>query len=191
MKLLKGTRTAKNLLIAFSGEAQARNRYSFFASKAKNDGFIQIADLFLETAEQEKEHAKLLFKFMEGGDLEISSSFPFGRIEETEANLRASAAGEHHEYTEMYPAFAMVAEEEGFKEIALRMRHIAVAEQWHEARFLAFAENISKGRVFVREQPVKWRCRNCGYVHQGTGAPESCPACAHPKAYFELLHINA
>ena len=186
MKSLKGTRTEKNILTAFAGESQARNRYTFFAGKAKEEGLVQIADAFIETADQEKEHAKRLFKFLEGGEVEISAAFPAGIIGGTEANLIASAAGERHEHTEMYPSFAKIAGEEGFNEIAAVMRAIAVAEAFHEKRYLAFAKNIKEGRVFVREQPVSWRCRNCGYVHEGANAPETCPACAHPKAHFEV-----
>ena len=186
MKSLKGTRTENNILIAFAGECQARNRYTFFASKAKNEGFVQIADMFIETAEQEKEHAKRLFKFLEGGELEIRAAFPAGIIGATEANLIASAAGENHEYTEMYPSFAKIANEEDFAEIAAVMRAVAVAEAYHEKRFLAFAKNIKEGRVFAREQNATWRCRNCGYTHEGQTPPEACPACAHPKAYFEV-----
>ena len=189
MKSLKGSRTEKNILTAFAGESQARNRYSFFASKAKNEGFVQIADAFIETSEQEKEHAKRLFKFLEGGEVEISAAFPAGIIGATEANLIASAAGEHHEYTEMYPSFAKIASDEGFNEVAAVMRAIAVAEEFHEKRYLAFAKNIKGGRVFVREQKVHWRCRNCGYVHEGPNAPEACPACAHPQAHFEVACV--
>lgn len=190
MKSLKGTKTEKNLLIAFSGESQARNRYTFWGSKAKKDGFVQIADIFVETADQEREHAKRLFKFMQGGEVEITAGFPAGIIADTHANLIEAAAGEHHEYTHMYPDFASIAEAEGFREIGQVMRSIAVAEQFHERRFLDFAKNIKEGRVFVREQTVKWRCRNCGYIHEALGAPELCPACAHPMAHFELLGMN-
>lgn len=187
MKSLKGTQTEKNLLTAFAGESQARNRYDFFGSAAKNEGFVQIADIFMETALQEKEHAKRLFKFLEGGDVEISAAFPAGIITETEKNLIAAAAGEHHEYTEMYPSFAKIADSEGFAEIASVMRNIAIAEQYHEERFLAFAKNIKEGRVFKREAPVIWRCRNCGCLVKGDHAPALCPACAHPTAHFEVL----
>lgn len=187
MKSLKGTQTEKNLLIAFAGESQARNRYDFFGSAAKNEGFVQIADIFTETALQEKEHAKRLFKFLEGGEVEISAAFPAGIITETEKNLIAAAAGEHHEYTEMYPSFATIADSEGFAEIAGVMRNIAIAEQYHEERFLAFAKNIKEGRVFKREAPVVWRCRNCGCLVKGEHAPALCPACAHPTAHFEVL----
>lgn len=187
MKSLKGTQTEKNLLTAFAGESQARNRYDFFGSAAKNEGFVQIADIFTETALQEKEHAKRLFKFLEGGDVEISAAFPAGIITETEKNLIAAAAGEHHEYTEMYPSFAKIADSEGFAEIASVMRNIAIAEQYHEERFLAFAKNIKEGRVFKREASVIWRCRNCGCLVKGDHAPALCPACAHPTAHFEVL----
>lgn len=190
MKSLKGSRTEKNILTAFAGESQARNRYNYFGGKAKKDGFVQISDIFAETADQEREHAKRLFKFLEGGDVEIVAAFPAGIIADTHANLIASAAGENHEYTEMYPSFAKIAREEGYEEIARVFMSIAVAEEFHERRFLDFARNIKEGRVFMREQATKWRCRNCGYVHEGNGAPELCPACAHPKAHFELLGIN-
>lgn len=190
MKSLKGTQTEKNLLIAFSGESQARNRYTYYSGKAKNDGLVQISYIFEETANQEKEHAKRLFKFLEGGELEITAAFPAGVIADTHANLIEAAAGEHHEYTEMYPGFADVAAKEGFGEVAAVMRAIAVAEEWHEKRFLDFAKNIKEGRVFQRENSVVWRCRNCGYLHTGAGAPKECPACAHPQAHFELNGIN-
>lgn len=190
MKLLKNTQTEKNLLIAFSGESQARNRYTYFSGAAKKEGFVQIADIFAETADQEKEHAKRLFKFMQGGEVEIAAAFPAGIIAGTEANLMAAAAGEHHEYTEMYPEFAATADKEGFPEIAAAMRAIAVAEEWHERRFLDFARNIREGKVFIREKGMIWRCRNCGYTHKGEGAPQVCPACDHPQAHFELLGVN-
>ena len=190
MKSLKGTRTEKNILTAFAGESQARNRYTFFSGKARTEGFVQISYIFEETADQEKEHAKRLFKFLEGGEVEIAAAFPAGIIGSTEVNLLASAAGERYEYTEMYPSFAKIADEEGFSEVAATMRAIAVAEAWHEKRYLDFAANIKEGRVFVREQSTKWRCRNCGYIHEGNAAPDCCPACSHPKAHFELLGIN-
>ncbi len=190
LKSLKGTRTEKNLLTAFSGESQARNRYNFFASKAKKEGYEQISGIFTETAENEKEHAKRLFKFLEGGDVEITAAFPAGVIGETKENLKAAAAGENHEYTQMYPEFADIADEEGFGEIALVMRSIALAEEQHEKRYLALLKNIENGTVFKRDNVVKWKCRNCGYVHEGTEAPDECPACAHPKEYFELLAEN-
>lgn len=190
MKSLKGSQTEKNILIAFAGESQARNRYTYFSSKAKNDGFVQISYIFEETADQEKEHAKRLFKFLEGGDVEIQAAFPAGVIGDTYSNLIAAAAGEHHEYSEMYPQFAEIAAREGYAEVAAVMRAIAVAEEWHEKRYLDFAKNIKEGRVFQRENSVFWRCRNCGYIHEGTGAPVECPACAHPQAHFELRGIN-
>jgi len=190
VKSLKGTKTEKNLLTAFAGESQARNRYSFFASQAKKEGYEQIASIFLETADNEKEHAKRLFKFLEGGNVEISASFPAGIIGDTKQNLKEAAAGENYEHTKMYPQFANTAEEEGFLEIAQVLRAIAVAERGHEKRYLAFLENIEKDRVFKREKPVRWKCRNCGYIHEGIEAPEKCPACAHPRAYFELLGEN-
>jgi len=187
---LKGTQTEKNLLTAFSGESQARNRYNFFASQAKKEGYEQISAIFTETAENEKEHAKRLFKFLEGGDVEISAAFPAGRIGTTAENLKAAAAGENHEYSQMYPEFADKADEEGFDEIASVMRSIAVAEKQHEKRYLALLKNIETGKVFKRENVVKWKCRNCGYVHESAEAPEECPACAHPRDYFELLAEN-
>jgi rubrerythrin len=187
VKALKDTQTAKNLMAAFAGESQARNRYTYFSSKAKNDGMVQISYIFAETAEQEKEHAKRLFKFMDGGEAEITAAFPFGIIGATVDNLLSSAAGERHEYVEMYPSFAKIAEQEGFAEIAQVMRAIAAAEAWHEKRFLGFARNIKEGLVFKRAGNVKWRCRNCGYIHEGSGAPGLCPACAHPQDHFELL----
>jgi rubrerythrin len=190
MKSLKGTQTEKNILIAFAGESQARNRYNFFSSAAKNEGFVQVSYIFAETADQEKEHAKRLFKFLEGGDVEITAAFPAGIITDTQSNLISSAAGEHHEYTEMYPQFAATADKEGFPEVAAVMRAIAVAEEFHERRFLDFARNIKEGRVFSRADKVKWRCRNCGYVHESTSAVTLCPACAHPQAHFELLGMN-
>jgi Rubrerythrin len=190
MKSLKGTQTEKNIMAAFAGESQARNRYSYFSGKAKKDGFVQIADVFEETANQEKEHAKRLFKFFDGGEVEIMAAFPAGVIGATVDNLLASAAGENHEYTEMYPSFAAIADKEGFAEVAVTMRAIAVAEEFHERRFLDFAKNIKEGRVFAKEQTSKWRCRNCGYIHDGTEAPHLCPACAHPQAHFEIAGLN-
>lgn len=187
MKSLKGTRTEVNLLTAFAGEAQARTRYNFYAAQAKKDGFEQINCLFTETAENEKEHAKRLFKFLEGGDVEITAAYPAGIIASTHDNLIAAAAGENHEYTEMYPSFAKIADEEGFNEIAAVMRNIAVAEQYHEERYLKFAKEVKEGKAFVRSQTVTWHCRNCGYLHKGTSAPDICPACAHPQAHFEVL----
>jgi len=187
---LKGTKTERNILTAFAGESQARNRYSYFTSQARKEGYVQISMIFEETANQEKEHAKRLFKLLEGGEVQIAAAFPAGVIASTLANLKAAAAGEHHEHTQMYPEFAGVAREEGFTEIADIFTAIAVAEKQHERRYLALAANIEQGRVFKREQKVVWRCLNCGYVHEGTEALEACPACAHPAAYFELLGEN-
>ncbi|MGD9046392.1 MAG: rubrerythrin family protein, partial [Desulfobacterales bacterium] len=186
----KGTQTEKNILTAFAGESQARNRYTYFASQAKKDGYVQISEIFTETANQEKEHAKRLFKLLEGGEVEITAAFPAGVIGTTPENLKESAAGENYEYTDMYPGFAKVASEEGFDEIAEIFKAIAVAEKQHEKRYLALAANIANNTVFKKDQPVVWRCRNCGYLHEGEGAPEECPACAHPQAHFELLGEN-
>ena len=187
---VKGTQTEKNLLTAFSGESQARNRYTYFSSTAKKEGYEQISAIFAETADQEKEHAKRLFKFLEGGEVEIVGAFPAGVIGTTEENLQEAANGENYETTEMYPGFAKVADEEGFAEIAAVFRKIAVAEARHRDRYLALRKNILDGRVFQREQPQQWVCRNCGYVHEGAEAPKSCPACAHPQAHFELEAAN-
>ncbi|MDD5011496.1 MAG: rubrerythrin family protein [Phycisphaerae bacterium] len=187
---LKGSQTEKNLLISFSGESQARNRYTYWASAAKKEGFEQISAIFTETAEQEKEHAKRLFKFLEGGEVEIAAAFPAGVIGKTIDNLKAAAEGENYETTTMYPEFAKVAEKEGFDEIANVFRNIAVAEKRHRDRYLAFAANIEKGRVFKREKPLRWVCRNCGYVYEGAEAMDKCPACAHPKAYAEIEATN-
>lgn len=190
MTSIKSTQTEKNLLTAFAGESQARNRYTFFASAAKKAGYEQISATFIETADNEKEHAERLFKFLEGGEVEITGSFPAGIIGDTVSNLEAAADGENHEHTIMYPEFADVAEKEGFSEIAEVFRNIAVAEKAHEERFRAMIENIEKDMVFKRENVVKWKCRNCGYIHEGTEAPEECPACAHARAYFELWTRN-
>ena len=190
MGSLKGTQTEKNLLTAFSGESQARNRYTFFASQAKKEGYVQISDIFTETANQEKEHAKRLFKFLEGGEVEISGTFPAGSTGNTFENLKHSAAGENYEHTEMYPGFAKIAREEGFGNIADVFEAIAVAEKQHEKRYVDLAANIDAGRVFKRDESMTWRCRNCGYLHEGNEAPEECPACAHAKAHFELLGEN-
>ena len=187
---LKGTQTEKNLLTAFAGESQARNRYDYFASQAKKDGHEQIRAIFEETANQEKEHAKREFKFLQGGEVEIAAAFPAGVIVNTLENLKAAAAGEDYETTEMYPEFAKIADDEGFSEIAEVFRNIAVAEARHRDRYLALAENIEQGRVFKKDAPVRWVCRNCGYVHEGTEAPEICPACAHPQSYYELEATN-
>jgi len=190
MGSLKGTQTEKNLLTAFSGESQARNRYTYFASKAKKEGYVQISEIFTETANQEKEHAKRLFKFLEGGEVEITGAFPAGVIGTTLENLKDSAAGEHYEQTKMYPEFAKTAREEGFDTIASVFEAIAVAEKQHEKRYVDLAANIEAGKVFKRDEKVTWRCRNCGYLHEGSEAPEVCPACDHPQAHFELLGEN-
>ena len=184
---LKGSKTARNLMNAFAGESQARNRYTYYAAKAKAEGYVQISAIFEETANHEKEHAKRLFKFMTGGSQEFTDSFPFGVIAATADNLQESAAGEHHEAFEMYPSFAKVAKEEGFDDIADAMLHIAEAEKYHERRYLNLRKNILDGTVFKKPQSVTWRCRNCGYNHEGPEAPKVCPACAHPQAHFEVL----
>ena len=190
MGSLKGSQTEKNIVAAFAGESQARNRYNYFASQAKKDGYIQISTIFEETANQEKEHAKRLFKLLKGGEVEISGAFPAGIVDTTVANLKGSAAGENHEYMEMYPGFAKIAREEGFNDIADIFEAIAVAEKQHEKRYLALAANIEAGSVFKKDEKVVWRCRNCGYLHEAEGAPEECPACVHPQAHFELLGEN-
>ncbi len=187
---LKGTQTEKNLLTAFAGESQARNRYNYFASQARKEGFVQISSIFEETANQEKEHAKRLFKFLEGGEVEIRAGFPAGVIGTTAENLEAAAGGEHYEWTDMYPGFATVAREEGFEEIAAVFEAIAVAEKQHEKRYNDLRANIESGTVFKRDKKVVWRCRNCCYLHEGEEAPGLCPACAHPQAHFELLGEN-
>ncbi|MDY0375016.1 MAG: rubrerythrin family protein [Desulfobacterium sp.] len=188
---LKGTETEKNLLKAFAGESQARNRYTYFASKAKKEGFVQIQAIFEETANQEKEHAKRLFKFLNSGEeLEITAAFPAGVIGSTRDNLEAAAAGENYEHVTMYPEFAVTARAEGFEEIAKVFEAIAVAEKQHEKRYLDLKANIENNRVFKREAKTTWRCRNCGYLHEGTEPCEVCPACAHAKAHFELLGEN-
>ncbi len=190
MKSIKGTTTENNLLIAFAGESQARNRYNFFASKAKKEGYVQISSIFTETADNEKEHAKRLFKFLEGGEVKITAGFPAGIIGDTSANLKGAAEGENHEHTTMYPGFADIAEREGFKDIAEAFRSIAVAEKQHEKRFLGFLNNIKNNEVFKKSGVVKWKCGNCGYIHEGTNAPDECPACIHPQEHFELLTEN-
>ena len=190
MSDLKGSQTEKNLLTAFAGESQARNRYTYFASKAKKEGLVQISSIFEETASQEKEHAKRLFKFLEGGEVEVNASFPAGVIGSTLDNLKSSAAGENYEHTEMYPDFAKTARDEGFEDIASVFSAIAVAEKQHEKRYLDLAANIEAGRVFRRDTEEVWRCQNCGYLHTGKEAPEACPACAHPQGHFELLGEN-
>jgi len=190
MKSVKGTKTEKNLLAAFAGESQARTRYTFFASAARKEGYEQIAAIFTETADNEKEHAKRFFSFLEGGDLEITASFPAGVIGKTAENLKAAAAGENHEHTVLYPQAAKVAEEEGFPDIAFLFRKIASVEQHHEKRYLDLMKNVLDKKVFKKDAKVQWKCRNCGYIHDGAEAPETCPTCAHPKAFFELLCDN-
>lgn len=190
MTELKGSQTEKNILTAFAGESQARNRYSYFASQAKKDGYVQMSTIFEETANQEKEHAKRLFKLLQGGELEISAGFPAGAIGTTLENLKASAGGENYEWTEMYPGFAKTARDEGFEDIANIFDSIAVAEKQHEKRYLDLAGNIEAGRVFKREEKVVWRCRNCGYLHEGNEALKKCPACDHEQEHFELLGEN-
>jgi len=187
---LMGTRTESNLLTAFAGESQARNRYTYFASQAKKDGFDQISFIFEETANQEKEHAKRLFKLLQGGETQVTATFPAGMIRTTLENLKEAAGGENYEWTDMYPGFAGVAREEGFEEIAHIFESIAVAERQHEKRYLALAENIESSRVFKKDSKVTWRCRNCGYLYEGEEAPEECPACAHPRAHYEILSEN-
>ncbi len=190
MASIKGTRTEQNLLKAFAGESQARNRYTFFAGKARKEGYVQIADVFEETANQEKEHAKRFFSFLEGGMLEITAAFPAGVIGTTLENLKAAADGEHEEHTMLYPEFAKIAREEGFEAVAMVFEKISIAEKQHEKRYRDLAANIEKGTVFKREKAVTWRCRNCGYLHTSETAPVSCPACAHPQDHFELLGEN-
>ncbi|MCK4304576.1 MAG: rubrerythrin family protein [Candidatus Eisenbacteria sp.] len=190
MMSIKGTQTEKNLLTAFAGESQARNRYTYFASQARKEGFVQIADIFAETADHEREHAKRFFKFLEGGEVEVQARFPAGVISSTAENLRAAAAGENYEWTEMYPEFAQVARKEGFEAIASVFESIVAAERQHEKRYLGLLENVEGSTVFKKDKPVVWRCRNCGYLHEGTEAPGTCPACAHPQAHFELLAEN-
>lgn len=192
MATLKGSQTEKNLLTAFAGESQARNRYTYFASQARKEGYVQISLIFEETANQEKEHAERFFKFLEGGELPVRGefSFPAGVIGPTVENLKAAAAGEHYEHTEMYPSFAKVAREEGFETVAQAFEAISVAEKQHEKRYRDLVANIEKGQVFKRDQKVVWRCLNCGYLHDAEEAPELCPACLHPQAYYELLGEN-
>jgi rubrerythrin len=188
---LKGSQTEKNLMCAFAGESQARNRYTYYASAAKKEGYVQIADIFEETANQEKEHAKRLFSLMNGGEIQIpASAFPAGPVGTTVENLLAAAAGEEHEWTDMYPSFAKIAREEGFVLIAAVFSAIAVAEKQHDKRYRELASNIKAGAVFEREEKVTWRCRNCGYLHTGTKAPAKCAACDHVQAHFELLCEN-
>ena len=187
MKSVKGTQTEKNLLTSFAGESQARNRYTFFASQAKKEGYEQIAAIFTTTAEQEKEHAKRMFKFLEGGCVEITASYPAGVIGTTAENLKAAAEGEHEEWTDAYPKFAEVADQEGFPEIAKVFRAIASVEAEHEKRYRTLLDLVETNKVFERDEPITWQCRNCGYVLTGKRAPLKCPACAHPQAYFEKM----
>ena len=190
MSSLKGSRTEKNLIASFAGESQARNRYTYFSSQARKDGYVQIAMIFEETANQEKEHAKRFFKQLEGGDVMVEAAFPAGVIGATAENLKAAAAGEHEEWSSMYPGFAKIAREEGFDTAAQIWEAVSVAEKQHEKRYLDFLKNIENGTVFKKDKPVVWRCINCGYLHEGADALESCPACAHPLAYQELLGEN-
>ena len=190
MKSVKGTKTEQNLLKSFAGESQARGRYVYFASIAKKEGYEQIAAIFNETAEQEKEHAKRFFKFLEGGMVKITASYPAGILSTTVENLKAAAAGENEEWSELYPEFAKVADEEGFPQIAEAFRRIATVEAGHEARYLKLYERMINGTVFEDEEEIEWQCRNCGYIHKGKKAPEVCPACQHPKAYFERKKNN-
>ena len=190
MKSLKGTKTEKNLLKAFAGESQARNRYTYFSAQAKKEGYEQIAAVFADTADNEKEHAKRFFKFLEGGAVEITASFPAGIIATTVENLREAAAGEKFEHSKLYPEFAAIAKEEGFTEVAAAFNSVSVAERGHEQRYLKLASNIEKQEVFKKQQTIKWHCINCGYMHEGPVAPEQCPACLHPKAFFEPAAEN-
>jgi len=190
MKSLKGTKTEQNLLKSFAGESQARMRYDYFAKQAKKEGLEQIAAIFTETAENEAQHAKRFFKFLEGGEVEITASYPAGKIGHTMENLKAAAEGENEEWTDLYPEFADIAEAEGFKEIATAWRMIARVEKSHEERFTKLYNNLNEGHVFEREGKVYWKCRNCGYVHEGEKAPKTCPACLHPQSYFEIKESN-
>jgi len=189
-KSIKGSKTEKNLLAAFAGESQARMRYTYFASAARKEGFEQIANIFMETAENEKEHAKIFFKHLEGGEVEITAAYPAGVIADTKTNLEAAAAGEQMEWTTLYSNFAAIAKEEGYPEVARSFEQIAKVEKFHENRYRAFIANIANGEVFKKKQPVKWHCINCGYVHEGMEAPKNCPACLHPQSYYEVLAEN-
>lgn len=190
VKSIKGTRTEKNLLAAFAGESQARNRYTYFASAARKEGYEQIANIFTETAENEKEHAKVFFKYLEGGDVEIVAAYPAGMIKDTRSNLEAAAAGEHMEWSNLYADFEKIAREEGFPEIATSFKEIAEVEKFHEGRYKKFIANLADGLVFKKKAIVKWHCINCGYIHSGTEAPKVCPACKHPQSYYEVLAEN-
>ena len=187
---IKGTKTEQNLLKAFAGESQARNRYTYFASKARKEGFEQIANIFTETAENEKEHAKVFFNYLEGGDVEIVAAYPAGMIQDTQSNLAAAAAGENMEWTALYANFAKIAREEGFTEIAVSFEQISKVEKFHESRYRKLIANIVNGEVFKKKTVVKWHCINCGYVFEGTEAPKECPACKHPQAFYEVLAEN-
>ena len=187
---VQGSKTERNLLTAFAGESQARNRYTYFAGAARKEGFVQISDIFEETANQEKEHAKRFFKFLEGGEVEVQAAFPAGVIDTTAENLRSAAAGEHDEWQSMYPAFAETARQEGFDAVANLFEAVSVAEKQHEKRYLGLLANVEAGTVFKKDMKVVWRCRNCGYLHESEEAPGDCPACAHPRAHFELLAEN-
>jgi rubrerythrin len=189
-KSIKGSKTEKNLLAAFAGESQARNRYTYFASAARKEGYEQIANLFLETAENEKEHAKVFFKHLEGGDVEIVAAYPAGVVGNTKANLEAAAAGEKMEWTVLYANFAKIAKEEDYPEVARSFEQIAKVEKFHESRYRKLVENIEKSEVFKKKAPVKWHCINCGYVHEGPEPPKECPACRHPQSYYEVLAEN-
>ncbi len=190
MASIKGTKTEQNLLKAFAGESQARNRYTYFAGVARKEGYVQIADIFEETANQEKEHAKRFFSFLEGGDLEITATYPAGVIGTTALNLKAAAGGEHEEWETLYPSFAATAREEGFEAVAMLFEKVSVAEKYHEKRYLGLLKNVENGTVFKKQEKTVWRCRNCGYLHEGAEAPAACPACAHPQAHFEMLAEN-
>ncbi len=187
---VRGTKTEKNILTAFCGESQARNRYTYFASQARKEGYVQIADIFEETANQEREHAKRLCKLLEGGEVEVSAKFPAGVIGTTTENLKEAAGGEHHEWSSMYPGFAQKAREEGFDAVALVFDAVSVAEKQHEKRYNGLLKNVKEGTVFKKDKKVVWRCLNCGYLYEGTEAPKACPACAHPQAYYEVLGEN-
>ena len=190
MASLKGTKTERNLLASFAGESQARNRYAYFAGVAKKAGFEQIAAIFLETADNEKEHAKRFFKLLEGGEVEITASYPAGVIGDTAVNLEVAAAGENLEWTKLYKEAEETARQEGFEEIANQFKEIAEVEEQHEKRYRKLLKNVKKGKVFKKDTVVKWKCRNCGYIHEGKEAPEECPACAHPQGFYELLCEN-
>lgn len=189
-KSIKGTKTEQNLLKAFAGESQARNRYTYFASAAKKEGYQQVSNIFMETAENEKEHAKVFFKFLEGGEVEITAAYPAGIIGDTQSNLEAAAAGEKMEWSTLYPDFGKTALEEGFAEVAQAFEQIGQVESFHEGRYRKLAQNVKNGTVFKKKTPVKWHCINCGYIHEGTSAPVLCPACKHPQAYYEVVAEN-